>query len=130
MNVAASLLAVAAGGALGATLRWGISLGVARLLSRAGAGWFPLGTLLVNVAGCFLLAWLLAAGPRSGLGPATRLFLGTGVLGALTTFSTFGLDAHGLFTQGRHGAGLLYLGATLLFAGVAVLMGWALGRPG
>lgn len=130
MSAGASLLAVALGGALGATLRWLVTLGVARSLAPTRAAGLPLGTVLVNVVGCFLLAWLLAAGPRSGLGPWTRLFLGTGLLGALTTFSTYGLDAHGLIVQGRSGAALLYVGGTLVLAGLAVMLGWGLGRTG
>lgn len=129
MSVSASLVAVALGGAIGAAARWAVTLGVARLLARTGLPAFPLGTLVVNVAGCFLLAWLVAAGDRAGVGPFARLFLGTGILGALTTFSTYGLDAHGLFVGGRPGAAALYLGGTLVLAGLAVAAGWALGRP-
>lgn len=123
-------LAVASGGALGALLRWGVSSVAARSVAT-NPTWsgFPLGTVIVNVVGVFALAWLVSAGTARDLGgPGVRLFLGTGLLGALTTFSTFGLDAHGLFTQGRAGQGLLYLGGTLILAGFAVVLGWALGR--
>lgn len=130
MNTAGAMLAVALGGAVGAVTRWAVSLGAARVLARSGAAPFPLGTVLVNVAGCFLLAWLVATGARNGIGAWWRLFLGTGLLGALTTFSTFGVDGHGLITQGRSGAAALYLGGTLIGAGLAVVAGWALGRPG
>lgn len=122
------IVAVAVGGAIGALLRYGITAGAALMLARSSAPLFPVGTLLVNVVGCFALAWLVAAGERTGLVPGLRLFLGTGVIGALTTFSTFGVDAHGLILQGRSGAAVLYLGATLLLAGIAVLLGWAIGR--
>ncbi len=129
MTPLTALAAVAAGGALGAVARWLVSLAAARLVASGSWSGFPLGTMVVNVAGCFLLAWLLASSagrdPESSL---LRLFLGTGLLGALTTFSTFGLDAHGLLTQGRPGQGLLYLGGTLTLAGVAVVVGWAVGR--
>jgi CrcB protein len=125
----AAAAAVAAGGALGALLRWGVALATARW--TAGGSWahVPLGTVVVNVVGCFALAWLLSAGAaREGGSSALRLFLGTGLLGALTTFSTFGLDAHGLALGGRPGQAVLYVGGTLLLAGAAVLAGWALGR--
>lgn len=130
MTVGQAALAVAAGGALGALARWGVTLVIARSLAPS-ATWsgFPLGTIVVNVAGVFALAWLISAGVHRDVGtPGLRLFLGTGLLGALTTFSTFGVDAHGLFVQGRAGQGLLYLGGTLVAAGVAVLIGWAFGR--
>lgn len=125
----AAAAAVAAGGALGALLRWGVAILATRW--TAGGPWahVPLGTVLVNVAGTFALAWLLSAGAARGIGsPGLRLFLGTGLLGALTTFSTFGLDAHGLALGGRPGQASLYVGGTLLLAGAAVLAGWALGR--
>lgn len=124
-----ALSAVAAGGAVGAALRWAISLAALRLTGQGAWSGFPLGTVIVNVVGSFALAWLVSADAARGVAsPTARLFLGTGLLGALTTFSTFGLDAHGLFAQGRAGQGLLYLAGTLILAGVAVLVGWAAGR--
>lgn len=129
MTPAAAIATVAAGGALGAVLRWWVSGATARALPSGPWEGFPLGTIVVNVVGCFLLAWLASSGDARGTDhPALRLFLGTGLLGALTTFSTFGLDGHGLLTQGRTGQGLLYLGGTLVLAGAAVLAGWAAGR--
>lgn len=130
MTILQAILAVAAGGALGALARWGASLALARALADHPTwGGFPLGTVVVNVAGAFALAWLISAGEARGFGtPGLRLFLGTGLLGALTTFSTFGLDAHGLISQGRAGQGMLYLGGTLVLAGLAVVLGWAAGR--
>jgi CrcB protein len=125
----AAAAAVAAGGALGALLRWGVALATARWTAGGPWGHVPLGTVVVNVVGCFALAWLLSAdAARGGGSSAVRLFLGTGLLGALTTFSTFGLDAHGLALDGRPGQAVLYVGGTLLLAGAAVLAGWALGR--
>jgi CrcB protein len=125
-----AVVAVAAGGAIGAVLRWGVSLAVARGLARNEVwGGFPLGTVIVNVVGAFALAWLLSSWTTRDMGgPAVRLFVGTGLLGALTTFSTFGMDAHGLLLQGRAGQGVLYVGGTLVLAGLAVVVGWALGR--
>lgn len=79
-------LAVFLGGGLGALARYGIG----RLLPTSPLPW---GTLAVNVAGCFalgLLAPIFAA--RHDLAPALRLGLTTGVLGGLTTFSTFGVE--------------------------------------
>lgn len=129
MSLPQAVVAVAAGGALGAVLRWGVSLALARGLARTAWAGFPAGTLLVNVIGTFALAFLMSSGLSRGVGgQAWRLFLGTGLLGALTTFSTFGLDAHGLVSQGRVGQGVAYLGGTLVLAGLAVLGGWAAGR--
>lgn len=129
MTPLVALGAVAAGGAIGAVVRWLVSLTTTRAVANGPWAGFPLGTVVVNVLGCFLLAWLASADASRGpMPPALRLFLATGLLGAMTTFSTFGLDAHGLFVQDRAGQGLLYLGGTLILAGAAVLIGWALGR--
>ena len=91
--------AVAVGGAVGAVVRYGVG--------RWAVGRFPehawLGTLAVNLAGCFLIgAASYAAAEKGSLSPAVRAAVITGFLGGLTTFSTFGLEA---VTLGR-GAGL------------------------
>jgi fluoride exporter len=83
------LLLVMLGGSLGASSRYGISLLAARIW---GTG-FPWGTLMVNLAGCFLIGWIFALADRVRLlTPEMRLFLITGYLGALTTFSSFALE--------------------------------------
>lgn len=95
------LLLVMLGGSLGATSRYGISLLAARLW---GTG-FPWGTLMVNLTGCFLIGLIFALADRVRLlTPDMRLFLITGYLGALTTFSSFALET---VTAGR--AGLTFL---------------------
>ncbi len=92
-----ALLIVGAGGFVGAVLRYGVQVAV---VGRAGL--FPLGTLLVNVLGCFglglLAAWL---DERPDLSPELRLALGTGLFGALTTFSTFGVETLDLWRAGE-----------------------------
>ena len=93
-------LAIAAGGALGALLRYWTALAVH---SRLGAA-FPYGTLTVNVLGSllmgFLYIWLL---DRLAAGPALRGFLLIGVLGAFTTFSTFSIETLNLVEAGHLG---------------------------
>jgi CrcB protein len=82
-------LVVMVGGSLGAASRYGIGLLTARLW---GTG-FPYGTLVVNLAGCFIIGLLFALADRSRLlTPDVRLLLITGYLGALTTFSSFSLE--------------------------------------
>jgi CrcB protein len=76
---------VAAGGFLGATLRYGIT----RWLGKKASGGFPYGTLTVNLLGSFLLGWLTG----TGFGSAALLFLGTGFTGAFTTFSTLNWES-------------------------------------
>lgn len=80
---------VAAGGAVGAVLRHLVALASLRVLGEG----FPWGTLVVNVLGSFVLGWLLATtGESEVLSPDLKLMLGTGLCGALTTFSTFSVQ--------------------------------------
>lgn len=109
------VLAVAAGGALGASARH--LLGVA--LVRAGVA-APWGVVVVNVLGSGLLGVLVARQPEAA-SPA-RLLIGAGVLGGFTTFSTFAADAVGLGPR----AGSLYVVASVLLALLAYFLGkWA-----
>ena len=112
-------LAIAAGGALGALLRYWTALAVH---SRLGAA-FPYGTLTVNVLGSllmgFLYIWLLE---RFAAGPALRGFLLVGVLGAFTTFSTFSMETLNLVEAGHLGRAFanIVLSVTVCFAAAAL----------
>ena len=107
------LLAVAAGGALGASARWGAALVVP----------FPLATLAVNVLGSFAIGvvWVM-------LGPRWLPFLMVGVLGGFTTFSAFSLDMFRLVEDGRGALALLHLLASVALPLVAVWAGVMAGR--
>jgi CrcB protein len=97
------LLAIAAGGAAGAVLRYWTSQAV---YGRLGTD-FHWGTLTVNVAGSllmgFLYIWLIE---RMVAGPALRAFLTIGLLGAFTTFSTFSIETLNLLESGQAGRAL------------------------
>ncbi|WP_395103898.1 fluoride efflux transporter CrcB [Actinomadura sp. SCN-SB] len=115
---------VAAGGALGATARYG-----AGLLWPTAADAFPWTTLAVNAVGCALIGVLMVL--VSEVWTAHRLvrpFLGTGVLGGFTTFSTYAADIARLVRDGHAGTGLAYLAATVLAALGAVWCTAALTR--
>ncbi|MDD2464341.1 MAG: fluoride efflux transporter CrcB [Desulfobulbus sp.] len=89
MIVGYKWLLVMAGGSLGAASRYGIGLLAARFWGTS----FPYGTLVVNMAGCFIIGLIFALADRSRLlTPDVRLLLITGYLGALTTFSSFSLE--------------------------------------
>lgn len=83
------ILLVMAGGGLGSLSRYGVSLMAVWLFGSR----FPFGTLIVNLAGCFLigLSFALADQGFSIMNPSMRLFFMTGFLGGLTTFSTYAL---------------------------------------
>lgn len=119
------ILAVAAGGSVGAVARYAVSLFVARFWAHE----FPLATLLVNVSGCFVLGFFSTfAAERLSVDPFWRLFVATGFVGAYTTFSTFEYETARLTETGT----LLWAGvnvATSVVAGfVAVRLGVALAR--
>ena len=98
----------------------------ARELGLAGPG-FPLGTWAVNVAGCLGLGALMGlADTRLGFTPEARLFLGIGVLGSLTTFSTFGYETIELLRASQLGLALANVAGNLLVGCGAVVAG----RPG
>lgn len=116
---AAELALVAVGGAVGAPLRYRLSQ---TLPHEPGA--LPAATLLANLMGAFALGLLLAAllrrGPDTGRRRDLRLALGTGLLGAFTTFSSLALEVELLRRGGRVGLALGYgLGSVLLGVGAA-----------
>lgn len=112
------LLWVGLGGFVGAVLRYSLSLWA----ERAYGGPFPVGTLVVNVVGCFLIGVLMAGVERGWVGAEAKLLLGVGLLGALTTFSTFGFETYDLLRQGSPGLAV----ANLVANGVVGLLAvWA-----
>lgn len=110
---------VAAGGALGATARYGASLAW-----PTPAGAFPWTTLTVNAAGCAAIGVLmvLVAEVATAPPPLLRPFLGTGILGGFTTFSTYALDTQRLLSTGEAARGVAYLGATVVAALASVVV--------
>ena len=118
-------LLVCLGGAVGSGLRYLLS-GV--LLLRSGSP-FPVGTLLVNITGCFALELLLAVATGTArVSHETRLLLGTGLLGGFTTYSSFNSESLALFRQGATATAILYMSATLLGGLAAGVAGALAGR--
>jgi CrcB protein len=117
------LLLVCAGGALGSGARYLLSTWAARAL---GAD-FPRGTLFVNATGSFVLAVIFAI-PGSRISPELRLFLGAGVLGGYTTYSSFNTETLALLEQGSAGLAVANVALTMVGCLVAGMAGLALGR--
>ena len=115
-------LAVALGGALGAVARYWISTSI----QPPNNSEFPVRTLLVNVIGSLLIGILFVViAEKSLLSESYRQLLIVGFLGAMTTFSTFSLDALLLFQQGHYNTALFYILSSVvvcLFAAYAGLL--------
>lgn len=96
---ATAFLAIGIGAVLGAWLRWLLALLLNPLLPT-----LPLGTLLANLAGGYVIGIMVELlGQHAALAPEIRLFVITGFLGSLTTFSTFSAESVGLLMRGEYG---------------------------
>ena len=123
MAGAQKLAWVALGGTLGAMARYLATLWLYRVVDTT----LPVGTLLVNVIGCFLIGALLLSNVegRLFLPPEARLFLVTGVLGGFTTFSSFGYETVALARDGQVWPALGNVVANVVLGLGAVLAGRA-----
>jgi CrcB protein len=120
-----SYLIVFVGGGLGAALRHGVNVAMARLLGTA----FPYATLFVNATGSLIMGLLVAYFAfKGGASQHWRLFLTTGILGGYTTFSAFSLDAALLYERGAIGLAALYVLASVLLSIAGLFAGLALVR--
>jgi CrcB protein len=116
-----NLLWIGVGGFVGAILRYLVGAYVQGLTQSLN---FPYGTLVVNLVGCWLIGFLFyLPALHDTLDNQLRLLLITGVLGAFTTFSTFGNESLRLLQNQRTGAALIYIGASVCAGLVAVRVG-------
>jgi len=113
---------IAFGGAIGAVLRYVIS----GFIHQHWKAIFPIGTLIVNLSGAFLIGFLWGIFEYSIVSHGMRTFIFVGILGAYTTFSTFCLENFSLFRDGEFTQAFLnillsnILGIILVFAGFFV----------
>jgi len=113
-------LVIAAGGAVGALLRYWVSTGVYAWLGRG----FPYGTLAVNVLGSLAMGFLFVLFiDRLSLGPHWRAALLVGLLGAFTTFSTFSIETLNLLEEGETIKALLNVGLSVILCLAAAWAG-------
>jgi len=114
-------LAVGIGAALGAWLRWGFGSWL-----NAHFPTLPLGTLTANLVGGYLVGLAVAFfSQHPGLSPELRLFVITGFLGGLTTFSTFSAEAVSLLGRGEYGWALVHVSSHLAGSLLLTFLGMA-----
>jgi len=112
------ILSVVFGGFIGAITRYGIGEWIPTSNS------FPLGTLLINLLGCFFLGWFLTLIIiRKKIRTEYTLFIGTGLIGSFTTFSTFSVETILLLQNGFLLNGALYILTSILFGLLLAYLG-------
>lgn len=115
-----SILLIALAGGVGSLARYGVSNFVQKLAGKS----FPLGTLTVNLLGCFLFGLVVALAEVKRIPPEAKLVLLAGFMGAFTTFSTFGFESMELLDNqqwlkaGVNIAAQVLLGVACVFAGM------------
>lgn len=114
------VLYVSLGGFVGAGLRYIISVSVPKLLGTQ----LPYGTLFVNVIGGLLIGFIMEFSMATDfISPNLRLFLATGMMGGLTTFSTFSYETISLFSDGSYMLGTLNTCLNLILSFLGVIIG-------
>jgi len=118
-----TIIVVASGGAIGATLR----LFINSLVNKHFVHALPLGTLAVNLLGSLLIGVLFAYFHlNTSLSPHLKTFMVTGILGALTTYSTFAIESFFLLESGEYMHAFLNMAlnvfGTILMAGVGYIL--------
>jgi CrcB protein len=120
-----TLLYIAAGGAAGSVARYALSVAIQQ---RAG-GPFPIGTLVVNVTGSFLLGLLLRYGLATpGISPEVRALLTVGFCGGYTTFSTFSYETARLMEDGDYRRAFAYIMISVVVSIVGIFAGFEAAR--
>lgn len=114
------------GGALGALARYLSHLLFQLLLKGSPFAAYPFSTFTVNILGSFVLSFLFFAN-YFGLPNTMKLAIGTGFIGAFTTFSTFELETLQLVQKGEYALAIFYVVGSVLFGFLAVLLGRYLG---
>ncbi|MDP8219300.1 MAG: fluoride efflux transporter CrcB [Candidatus Theseobacter exili] len=119
-----NLIFVGLGGFLGAITRYKLG----GLILHNFRTTFPLGTVIINIAGCFFIGFLSEIMVKEHLfSSETRLFLVTGLLGGFTTFSAFGFETIYLMKRGDIFMAFMNIGLSVLLGLFAVWLGWKTG---
>lgn len=118
-------LAVCGAGAVGSGLRYLVGLGAAAKMPAN----FPYGTLIVNLVGSFVIALVMEIAIRSAdFSPTLRVAITTGLIGGLTTYSSFNYESSQLLLNGQVARGIANVAITLIGCFVMGVLGLALAR--
>ncbi|MDP8260757.1 MAG: fluoride efflux transporter CrcB [Candidatus Kappaea frigidicola] len=119
------IISLVVGGALGTTLRYFFSGAIYKITGPD----FPYGTLAVNIAGCFIIGFLVSiTETKFILGPNSKVLLMVGFCGAFTTFSTFILETANLMKDGQISRAFLNLFISLVLGFVFLRAGMIMGE--
>jgi CrcB protein len=124
INFTAMLLWIGLGGAAGSILRYLFG----SLVQRSAGMPFPIGTLAVNVVGCFIMGLLAQHYMNSQTSPQMRVALMTGFCGGFTTFSAFSMETVGLMRGGEYGRSAAYVVLSVTLSILATFSGMAAAR--
>jgi len=116
------ILVIGSGSFIGGIFRYLLSL----LVHSKTTTHFPLGTLIVNIIGCFLIGIVFGVFDKGQMSHEWKLFLATGVIGGFTTFSAFSNETFVLFREGYAGYALLYVLASVLLGLLATYVAYSL----
>jgi fluoride exporter len=113
---------VALAGALGALVRYAVHT----LVQSRVAGIFPVGTVVINISGSLVLGFLAGLVIYQGMDPDVRTIVGTGFLGAYTTFSSFSYETFGLLEDGAPRAAVVNAVGSVVAGLIAATIGLVL----
>jgi CrcB protein len=128
MEMLKQCLAIGLAGSLGALARFFVGTQIQNRATSAFGMTFPLGTMIVNLSGCFILGFFLTAVEERTISMHVKLAVATGFVGAYTTFSTWMYDSFKLLEKGEVNSFLMNLFASLLLGLAAVWLGAICGR--
>jgi CrcB protein len=117
-----TLLIIGTGGFIGSIFRYLVSRSVQEKFATA----FPLGTLSVNILGCFLIGVVLSLSERGGFNADWRMFLATGICGGFTTFSAFSNETLALMRDGQWIYAGAYIAISIITGLAATFTGYSL----
>ena len=110
------LLSVGIGGFIGSTIRYILYIN----FNKIHGSNFPIGTLLVNIIGCFFIGLLFNSNLFNNQKYAAEEFIIIGILGGFTTFSAFGMETYNLIKNELLGTALLYIFLSIIFGLIAI----------